>query len=172
VPHLTIGRNDRIAVVGPNGAGKTTLLNALMARLKIERDRVLYLPQELSRSEAAREIRELKRLDPASRGLVLSAVARLGSVPDRLLDGEMPSPGELRKLAIARGAHSGAHLLVLDEPTNHLDLPATEALEAALTAYPGALLLVSHDSRFIERLAIVKWEVRPSANDNSVLHIK
>jgi ATPase subunit of ABC transporter with duplicated ATPase domains len=172
VPHLTIGRNDRIAVVGPNGAGKTTLLNALMARLKIERDRVLYLPQELSRSEAAREIRELERLDPASRGLILSAVARLGSVPDRLLDGEMPSPGELRKLAIARGAHAGAHLLVLDEPTNHLDLPATEALETALTAYPGALLLVSHDSRFIERLASVKWEVRSSANGDSVLHIK
>lgn len=172
VPYLAVGPRDRIAVVGPNGAGKTTLLNALVSHLKVERERVFQVPQELSEAQAADEIRELKRLDPASRGAVLSVVARLGSTPDRLLDGETPSPGELRKLMIARGAHAGPHLLVLDEPTNHMDLPATEALEDALAAYPGALLLVSHDARFIERLADVIWEVRPLADGDSMLKIR
>ncbi|MDY0087504.1 MAG: ATP-binding cassette domain-containing protein [Coriobacteriia bacterium] len=172
VPYLTIGPKDRIAVVGPNGVGKTTLLNSLISCLRLECDRVLLVPQELSQVQAADEIRELKLLDSASRGLALSIVARLGSAPDRLLDGETPSPGELRKLMIARGVRSGPHLLVLDEPTNHMDLLATEALEEALAAYSGALLLVSHDPRFIERLTDVTWEIRRSTDGDSVLHIR
>lgn len=169
VPNLTVGPRDRIGVVGPNGAGKTTLLNALMANLKLERDKVVYVPQELSPAQAADEVAALRQLDSASRGMVLSVVARLGSAPDRLLDGDSPSPGELRKLMIARGAHSAAQLLVLDEPTNHMDLYATEALEGALAGYPGALVLVSHDERFVRRLSTTTWEVVRVPGDDSRL---
>lgn len=172
VPHLTVGPRDRIAVVGPNGAGKTTLLNALMANLKLGHDKVVYVPQELSPSQAADEVAALKQLDPASRGMVLSVVACLGSVPDRLLDGDTTSPGELRKLMIARGAHSAAQLFVLDEPTNHMDLYATEALEEALAGYPGALVLVSHDERFVQRLSATTWEVVPVPGDGSRLVVR
>ena len=63
------------------------------------------------------------------------------------------SPGERTRAALAAFAARGVNLLVLDEPTNHLDLPAIEQLEQALERYAGALVLVSHDRRFLERVA-------------------
>jgi ATPase subunit of ABC transporter with duplicated ATPase domains len=90
---------------------------------------------------------------------VLSLVAALGSEPARLLASADPSPGEARKLCLALGMGRHAWALVLDEPTNHLDLPTVERLEAALAAYRGALLLVTHDARLGERLTTTRWEV-------------
>ena len=65
----------------------------------------------------------------------------------------MISGGERRRLALAVIVASGANLLVLDEPTNHLDLESREALEAALEAFPGAILLVSHDRALLDAVA-------------------
>ena len=66
------------------------------------------------------------------------------------------SPGERTRAELAAFQASGVNLLVLDEPTNHLDLPAIEQLEAALDGYKGTLLLVSHDRRLIESVALTR----------------
>ena len=99
-------------------------------------------------------------LTPTDRGRVLSMVAQLNSDPDRILEGGRTSPGELRKLMLAEGILRHPALIVMDEPTNHLDLHSTEALERALAAYPGALVLVSHDRRFLSACTSRTWEVR------------
>jgi ATPase subunit of ABC transporter with duplicated ATPase domains len=90
---------------------------------------------------------------------VLQLLAALGVAPARLLASRRPSPGEARKLQLALGLGLEAWVLVLDEPTNHLDLPSIERLEAALAAWPGALLLVSHDEAFADRLTGAAWHV-------------
>ncbi|MCB9688733.1 MAG: ABC-F family ATP-binding cassette domain-containing protein [Alphaproteobacteria bacterium] len=145
---VVVERGEHVHVAGPNGAGKSTLLRALVGRMLPER--VLWLPQELDEDRVAADLDALRALDPATRGLVLQGVAHLGTPPERLLATARPSPGEARKLALALGLGRGAWLLALDEPTNHLDLPAIRALEAALEAYDGALLLVSHDRALAE----------------------
>jgi ATPase subunit of ABC transporter with duplicated ATPase domains len=90
---------------------------------------------------------------------VLSLVAALGSDPARLLASADPSPGEARKLCLALGLGRHAWALALDEPTNHLDLPTVERLEEALAAFPGAILLVTHDPAFAARCTVSRWKV-------------
>lgn len=159
IPELFVGNRDHIGIVGPNGAGKSTLLAYVTSRLAGDLA-VLDMPQELSAEERARVIYGVRALAPAERGRVLSTVAQLNSDPDRILEGAKTSPGELRKLMLAAGLLERPVLIIMDEPTNHLDLHSTEALERALAAYPGALLLVSHDRMFLEGCTNAIWEVR------------
>ena len=156
---LALGPRVRVHVEGPNGAGKTTLVRALVEASTLPVERLLYLPQEMEQREAARLLSEVRALPPVEKGRTLSLVAALGVDPDRLLASRAPSPGEARKLAIAMALGRRAWVLVLDEPTNHLDLPSIERLEAALTAYPGALVVVSHDARFARRLTTERWSL-------------
>ena len=157
--HLRLGREDRVRIEGPNGAGKTTLVECLLADSNLPADRVLYLPQELDERRGRELIEELEALAPDERGRVLSFVAALGTEPEQLLATAVPSPGEARKLALAFGLEREVWALVLDEPTNHLDLPSIERLEEALRAWPGALLLVTHDLPFARELTDVVWRI-------------
>ena len=157
--HLTLARDARVHLRGRNGAGKTTLLRALLARPRCPRERILEVPQDMSPETCRQLLDELRRADADERGRILARVDALGVDPGHLLASPCPSPGEARKLLLARGLARGVWCLVLDEPTNHLDLPSIERLEAALADYPGALLLVSHDAPLASHLTTSSWEL-------------
>lgn len=171
-PDLAIGGQDRIAITGGNGLGKSTLVRYILPRLTVEPERLIYVPQEITATESRALLDEVKRLPEAERGRVMTAVSRLGSRPGRLLESAQPSPGEVRKLLLALGIVRGPHLIIMDEPTNHLDLPGILCLENALAECPCALLLVSHDTRFLERTTQTEWHIRASDHgSDSVLGV-
>jgi ATP-binding cassette, subfamily F, member 3 len=166
---VVVRRGERVAVTGPNGAGKTTLLRTILGerpsddpRGRIQwgsRVKVAYYDQDLGGMDPeARLIDELVRLvgDLAAHDLLgrfmFPYLAQFKRVRDL-------SGGERARLALLKLTLAEANVLVLDEPTNHLDVEMIEALEAALAAYEGTLLLVSHDRRFLEAAATRVWEV-------------
>jgi ATP-binding cassette, subfamily F, member 3 len=158
---LVLERGEHVGLVGPNGSGKTTLLEALLGGRALEDGRVRLghgvVPAYFSQHE-----QELPRagsvLECAMRGTGLQRPQAQALLGRFLFSGwevhEKPvsvlSGGERRRLALALLVASGANLLVLDEPTNHLDLESREALEAALEAFPGTVLLVSHDRAMLD----------------------
>jgi ATPase subunit of ABC transporter with duplicated ATPase domains len=156
---VILHRDSRIHLRGTNGSGKTTLIRHLMQASRIPTERILYLPQELSRERVAHDREEMGSLPRKAKGRLLQIVAALGIPPERLLASEQPSPGEARKLTLAMGLTRQAWLLLLDEPTNHLDLPSIERLQEALTQYSSALLVVSHDDRFAGALTREAWTI-------------
>lgn len=158
-PALKIRPDERIALMGANGLGKSTLLKALIAQANLEPERMLCIPQEIT-EDGCRAIQEaVKKLEDEPLGRIMTLVSRLGSRPGRLLASVTPSPGEVRKLLLAQGVSRGPHLIVLDEPTNHLDLPSIGCLEDALKEAPCAMLIVSHDERFVDALGCVRWNL-------------
>jgi ATPase subunit of ABC transporter with duplicated ATPase domains len=158
-PELSLAPGERVALVGPNGAGKSTLLERAVSGLKLPADRFVYLAQEITAGQSARMLKEVRALGRRDKGEVMKTVGSLGSDPRRLLESEQLSPGEARKLLLALGAVRDPWLIVMDEPTNHLDLPSIECLEAALKDVRCALLLVSHDVRFLEAMAGSRWRI-------------
>lgn len=160
VPDLAVGNDEHIAVVGANGSGKTTLIERLVGAIPDDLG-VLVVPQEVDEAARERVLGSLRAAPRDARGRILSIVAQLNSDPDRVLDGGAVSPGELRKLILAEGILRRPALIVMDEPTNHLDLGSVEALERVLAAFPGALVLVSHDERLLDRVTTVRWRLRP-----------
>lgn len=164
---LQLTPSARVAVTGPNGSGKSTLLRHVCSSLKLPADQTLVLPQEVDAVASVRWLAEARRLPPAELGRVMAFIGRLGSRPDRLLESACPSPGELRKLLLARALVRSPRLILLDEPTNHLDLPSIESLEEALAGCPSALMLVSHDERFLSRLTDARWHLEVEAAGDS-----
>ena len=166
---LEIRWADRVAVVGPNGSGKSTLLAAMLGRLAPERGRVRLgsgvvvgeLDQGRNAFDAPLADGEptLTRAFQDRTGLAVdearSLLAKFG------LDAEAVSrpasslsPGQRTRAQLAQFQATGVNLLVLDEPTNHLDLPAIEQLESALATFDGTVLLVTHDRRLLENVAL------------------
>jgi ATP-binding cassette subfamily F protein uup len=165
---LAIGERDRIALVGRNGAGKSTLLKVLAGLVKLDqgerflqpRVRVAYLPQEPDLPARASALDAVARglADPednARHHLAESALERFGIEPEARV-GTL-SGGEARRVALARAVVDDPDILLLDEPTNHLDIKTIERLEADLQGFRGALVMISHDRRFLEALSRTTW---------------
>lgn len=165
-PDLEIGGTSRIALTGANGLGKSTLIRDLLGRLRLPQEKLVAVPQEISAEDSRALLDAVKRLPDDELGRVMITISRLGSRPARLLESALPSPGEVRKLLLALGIVRGPHLIVMDEPTNHMDLPGILCLEQALANCPCALLLVSHDEDFLEKITETEWRLaRDSGGD-------
>ena len=168
-PELVIKSSDKIALTGNNGTGKSTLINAILKKVQVSKEKYIYIPQEISIDRTKEIINNIKQLPNERLGKVMSLIKRLGSEPTRLLESELASPGELRKLCLAVGISKAPELIVMDEPTNHLDLASIECIENALDECPCSLLLVSHDFYFLKKLTNIRWDIIKNENNHSVL---
>ncbi|MEV7277453.1 ABC-F family ATP-binding cassette domain-containing protein [Streptomyces sp. NPDC093111] len=170
---------ERVALVGRNGAGKTTLLRTLAGGLApvageaVARVPLRFLPQRLDvLDDGLSVVENVARLAPGATPQAIRArLARFlfrGARADRpvgTLSGGERFRATLAALLLAEPA---PQLLLLDEPTNNLDLASVRSLTAALDAYEGALVVVSHDVPFLESLGITRWleldgELRPTS---------
>jgi ABC transport system ATP-binding/permease protein len=158
---LSLADDERLCLVGRNGSGKSTLLKIVAGLVEADDGEqflqpgttVHYLPQEPDFG-AFETVQDYVEAGLGPMGDVWRAqhyLRELGltgeEAPARL------SGGEMRRAALARALASDPDILLLDEPTNHMDLPAIEWLEAELKALRGALILISHDRRFLEALS-------------------
>ncbi|MFE3737706.1 ABC-F family ATP-binding cassette domain-containing protein [Streptomyces sp. NPDC059134] len=173
VAELRVRAGDRLLVTGPNGAGKTTLLRLLAGDLRPDSGtvtgppggaaRIGHLPQELPAVPSRRPLlhayaagRPGPPEEYADELLALGLFRREDlAVPVAAL-----SVGQRRRLELATLTARPADLIVLDEPTNHIALSLVEELEEALRAYPGAVVVVSHDRRFRDGFEGARLELR------------
>ena len=168
VPDLELQRGECAALFGPNGVGKSTLLKTLVGELPPMDGRVelgagvepAYFAQAHEGLELGVSVLE-SLLQAAPQLKISQARGLLGRYlfPGDEVDKQVAnlSGGERGRLALARMSTQGANLLLLDEPTNQLDIPAQEILQAALAAFEGTILLVSHDRYLIDELATQIW---------------
>ncbi|HET9049064.1 MAG TPA: ATP-binding cassette domain-containing protein [Chiayiivirga sp.] len=162
---------DRVALLGPNGAGKSTLVKTLVGELALRAGdrnahpdlRIGYFAQHTVESlrEGASPMDHLRDLAPDSgQQAFRDHLGRWDFPGDRAfepVDGF--SGGERARLALALIAWRRPNLLLLDEPTNHLDLDMREALAEALSDFPGAIVLVSHDRHLVGLVCDTFWRV-------------
>lgn len=158
---LAIAPGDRICLVGRNGSGKSSLLKVAAGLLEADRGerfahpnaRICYLPQEPApsghKTVLSYALADLGPADdPYSVHYLLTEAGLTGEEDPATLSG-----GELKRAALVRVLAARPDVLILDEPTNHLDLPGIEWLEQALADTKCAVVLVSHDRRFLERVS-------------------
>jgi ATPase subunit of ABC transporter with duplicated ATPase domains len=162
---------ERVAIRGANGSGKSTLLRLIMNQLQpaagtIRRltDRIAVLDQHVGLLEPDTTILDnLRRLNPElSDNDARAALARFAfrNTAALRIAGTLSGGERLRAgLACVFARPQPPLLLLLDEPTNHLDLPSIEELESALSGFDGALIVVSHDERFLQRIGVER-EIR------------
>jgi ATPase subunit of ABC transporter with duplicated ATPase domains len=154
---VALGWGDRVALTGPNGSGKTTLLRAILGDLPLTRGRrwvgpgVVFGELDQGRERFTGDDRVLSAFAELPIPEARSLLAKFGlGADDVTRKAASLSPGERTRAALALLVARRVNCLVLDEPTNHLDLPAIEELESALARYPGTVVLVTHDRRFLE----------------------
>ena len=164
---LHITGPERIAITGANGSGKSTLLSVLAGRLQVlsggasvcvptallDQHADLLRPEDTIRDN-------FRRLHPGlDENACRAALARFMFRADAALQTVATLSGGQRlraALACVLGGPKPPQLLLLDEPSNHLDLDALQAVEAGLNAYDGALVVVSHDERFLDAIGVTR----------------
>ena len=167
-PNLFINSNDKIAIVGDNGVGKSSFLKHLVSKIALKNN-YLYLPQEIEENQINKLYEDINSFDNDKKGLLFTLVRRLSSNPNNLLENSFASPGELRKLFIAKALLENISFIILDEPTNHMDIDSIEAIEKALFEYDKALIVVSHDKTFIKNLKLKIWTAS-KINNKTILN--
>ncbi len=164
---LRVRQGDRIALMAPNGAGKTTFLRLLLGQLHSSNPaselhfeggaKVAYLDQEWHGLQQGKALlaQLASRLGHSN---AVQALGRYGFGADYWdYSPEHLSGGERSRAGLALISELRADVLLLDEPTNHLDVETLESLEEALLAYPGAVIIVTHDRRFADSVANRVW---------------
>src|SRR3954464_14137980 len=157
---LWLERGEHVSLIGPNGSGKTTLISALVGARELDGGKLRrghnvklgVLSQHAEELDSTATVLEAAqratKLTPPKARALLGHFLFSGEAAEKPVEGL--SGGERRRLSLAILVHSGANVLILDEPTNHLDLESREALEAALQAFQGAVLLISHDRALLD----------------------
>ncbi len=170
--NLRLDQDDRIALLGRNGEGKSTLSKLLAGKLKAMEGRITsssklrvgYFAQhqvdELHLDETPLDhIRRERPNDAPPKLRARLAGFGLGADQAETLVAKL-SGGQKARLSLLLATIEAPHLLILDEPTNHLDIESREALVEALTAYSGAVILVSHDMHLLSLVADRLWLVK------------
>lgn len=167
--NITLRRGEKAALLGANGTGKTTLLKTILGEIQPLKGKAKIG----NRVQIGYFSQSYERLDP-KQTLLENFVMEYGFTEERtrsMLGGMLfhgddvfkeigtLSGGQKARLVLLKLVLDGANCLVLDEPTNHLDIMAREAVEAALTAFDGTVLVVSHDRYFINEVADRIWEI-------------
>jgi len=161
--NLLLRYGDRVGLIGPNGVGKSLLVRLILGQEQPDSGEVILGPSVKPGYYA----QEFETLDPKRN--LLETICKAGNFSESrgvaflkkfLFDYEQRdtpvgalSGGERARLQIALITLSGSNFLLLDEPTNHLDIPSCEVLEDALLAFDGAILAISHDRYFLDRIA-------------------
>lgn len=172
---FTLRQGDRIALIGPNGAGKSTFLKTILGDLPSDDPRALL--RFGSRVRVGYYDQELRGVDPEI-SLIAELIRLVGDKEAHNLLGRFMFPfdaqykqiaqlsgGEKARLALLKLTLGEYNFLILDEPTNHLDVEMIEALEQAIRSYPGSLIIVSHDRRFIRQTSQFIWELKEGQLD-------
>lgn len=172
---LRIDQDDRIALLGRNGEGKSTLSKLLSGRLELMKGQMVTSSKLRVGFFAQHQVDELfidetpidhiRRLRPSETPARLRARLGgfgIGAEQAETLVGKL-SGGQKARLSLMLATLDAPHLLILDEPTNHLDIESREALVEALTAYTGAVILVSHDMHLLGLVADRLWLVKDGA---------
>jgi ATP-binding cassette subfamily F protein 3 len=172
---LWLERGEHVTLVGANGSGKTTLITALAGERELDGGKLRrghnvklgVLSQHADEAGTGRTVLEACQratgLTPNNARALLGQFLFSGEEAEKPLEGL--SGGERQRLSLAILVHSGANVLILDEPTNHLDIESREALESALQAFQGALLLISHDRALLDAVG-----TRTVAVEDRTLH--
>ncbi|KGE16877.1 ABC-F family ATP-binding cassette domain-containing protein [Paenibacillus wynnii] len=161
-----IQKEDRLVIVGPNGSGKSTLIKVLTGQDQPETGEVIW-ERGVSYAYFNRMWDELDLKDTVSHAVNISGLGlnatrkKVNKFLSMLQFSEMDlgkfignlSGGQQARVALAKCLLSGAAVIILDEPTNHLDLTSIQVMEQALIHFPGAVITVSHDRFFIDKIA-------------------
>jgi ABC transport system ATP-binding/permease protein len=161
-------QKDVIAIVGPNGSGKSTLLKALLGRLNPSKGTINrgdfsigYFDQHREMLDDSKDLIETfcpnggDRIDVQGKNMHVYGYLKNFLFPREFLDKKVGilSGGEKNRVALALLFTKKVDILILDEPTNDLDIPTINILEEKLTNFPGAVIIVSHDRYFVDKIA-------------------